>query len=76
MLTALITFLAAEAAGEEASKTPFYVAGAIAAGWAVLVAALGITRHDFPATKGARNAVIAISALVVLSAMATSVATG
>jgi hypothetical protein len=74
-ITALFA-LAAETVEEEASKTPFYIAGGVAAGWAVLVSFLGITRENFPATKGAARGVMAISAVVVVAAMAAAVATG
>ena len=61
---------------EETSKTLFYVVGGIAAAYGVLIAAIGITKHDFPASKGAARGVFALSTLVVLAAMASSVVTG
>jgi plastocyanin len=56
--------------------TPFYVVGALAAVWAVILAALGITRDRFPASKGATQAVMAISTLVVVGAVGTAVLGG
>ena len=45
----LITF-----AAEEASKTPYYVAGLALAAFAVIISAIGISRHaTFPSSPGA-----------------------
>jgi plastocyanin len=55
--------------------TAFHVAGAILALWAVLVAALGIMRHDFPSSDAAQRAVMAISAILVVGAIGTGIAT-
>ena len=60
---------------EETSKTPFYIVGGLAALYAVVIATIGIKKHDFPATKGAARGVFALSTLVVLAAMASSVLT-
>ena len=75
MLATLLQLAAIE--GEaETSKTPFYVAGAVLAGWAVLVAVLGIMREEtFPASSGAKAGVMAISAVLVVATMATSILT-
>jgi hypothetical protein len=59
----------------ETSQTPFYVGGAVLAAFAVLVGALGIVKHDFPASKGARNLVMLICTALVAVAMATAVLT-
>jgi hypothetical protein len=72
-MTALL--LAAEAAKEEGSHTAFYIAGGALAAWAVIVSFLGITRPEFPGNMGARNAVLAVSALLVLGATSTAVIT-
>lgn len=53
--------------------TAFYVVGAIAALWAVLLAAMGITRDRFPASRAATRAVMAISTLVVIGAIGTAI---
>src|SRR3954454_24509840 len=57
------------------SKTPFYVAGGIAALWAVLVSAFGISRPDWPGSKAGRTGVIGVSFVIVVAAMATAVIT-
>jgi len=67
--------LAAEAAKEEGSHTAFYIAGGLLAGWAVLVSFIGITRPAFPGNMAGRNAVLAISAVLVLGATSTAVIT-
>jgi hypothetical protein len=74
MFHALLVFAATE--GEEPSKTLFYVMGGALAAWAVLVSAVGITRHaTFPPGRGAATGVILISALLVVGAMASAVIT-
>ena len=76
MLATLIT-VAAQAVAEEAeaSKTPFYVMGGILALWAVLVGALGISKHDFPGSQTVARGVMGISALLVVATMASSILT-
>ena len=61
---------------EETSKTPFYIVGGIAAAYGFLIGLMGIKKQDFPASKGAARGVFALSTLVVLAAMASSIATG
>ena len=56
--------------------TPFYVVGGLAALWAVILAALGISRDRFPASRGATRAVMAISSLVVIGAIGTAILGG
>jgi hypothetical protein len=78
VLHAAITVLAAaEEHGEETSKTLFYVCGGLLAVFAVVISAIGISRHDsFPPTKGAARAVMGLAALLVVLAMASAVVTG
>jgi hypothetical protein len=71
-MTAFV-MLAAEHA--EKSKTAFYFAGGALAAWALIVSALGITRHDFPGAGAGRGMVIAISVVLVLGATSTAVIT-
>ena len=76
MLYALIVF-AQEAVEEEGSKTPYYIAGGALAGFAVIISAIGISRHDrFPSGKGGRNIVMLIAAVLVVATMASAVLTG
>jgi hypothetical protein len=74
MLATLIAF-ATEAAEEESSKTPFYILGSVAAVWAILLFSVGMRSATFPSTLGAQRGVIAISAVVVIAAMASAVLT-
>jgi hypothetical protein len=74
MLATLLT-LAAETAEEEPSKTAFYVLGAAAAVWAIVLFAVGMRSPTFPGSAGAQRGVIAISVLLVLGAMASAVLT-
>jgi hypothetical protein len=75
VLHALITFAATE--GEETSKTAYYIAGSVLAGFAVVISAIGISRHEtFPPSKGAARAVMALAALLVAATMASAVLTG
>jgi len=74
MLATLITF-AAEAIEDEPSKLPFYVLGAAAAAWAIVLFAVGMRSESFPGSRGAQRGVIAISVLLVVGAMASSVLT-
>ncbi len=78
-LATILSFAAETAHGaghEESDKTLFYVVGGLAAVYAVVIATLGIKKHDFPATKGAARGVFALSTVVVLAAMASSIITG
>jgi hypothetical protein len=77
-LPAVLELLATAAeAGEEASKTPFYIAGIALVVFALVVAAIGIRGHDhFPRTRGAARAVMGLAVLLVVLTMATAVFTG
>jgi plastocyanin len=57
------------------SKVPFYIAGGALAVWAVVLAALGITRPGFPGSRAGRRGVVAASALLVVTTMTAAVAT-
>jgi plastocyanin len=70
-LTAFV--LAAEKA--EPSKTPFYIAGAVLAAWAVAVAVIGISRPDFPGSATRSRLVMALSVVLVLTVVTTAVVT-
>ena len=75
MLHALITFAATE--GEESSKTAYYIAGGALAAFAVIISAIGISRHEnFPPNQGAARGIMALAAVLVALTMATAVLTG
>jgi hypothetical protein len=67
--------LVAAAEHAEPSKTGFYIVGGVLAAWAVTLAAIGLNRPDFPGGAGAARGVMAISAVLVIGAMAAAVAT-
>jgi hypothetical protein len=73
----MLTLLAAavEHSAHEGSKTAFYIAGGVLAGWAVLVGALGVTRPAFAEGEGPGRVVMAVSVLLALTTMAMAVAT-
>jgi len=62
-------------AADSLSKVPFYIAGGLLAGWAVLIGALGIKRPSFPGGERGSRVVMGLSALLVAAAMATAVIT-
>ncbi|MDQ6816282.1 MAG: hypothetical protein M3018_02595 [Actinomycetota bacterium] len=62
-------------AAAEPSKVPFYLAGGALAAWAVVLAALGLTRPSFPYSDRGARAVMAISFGLVAVAIAMAVAT-
>jgi hypothetical protein len=62
------------AAGEP-SKVPFYIAGGVLVLWALALATVGLTRPAFPENERGARAVMTVSALLMLIAMATAVIT-
>ena len=65
------------AAEEHTSKTPYYIAGVALAAFAVIVSAIGISRHEtFPPSAGAARAVMALAVILVIATMASAVLTG
>ena len=53
----------------------FHVLGGLFAVWAVIVAFLGITRHDFPRTRSAERLVALISVVLFFAAVGSAVIT-
>lgn len=58
------------------SKVPYYIAGGLLAGWAVLLAAWGISHVNFPRSQGRARLVMLTSLLLVAATMTAAVATG
>ena len=57
------------------SKVPFYIAGGVLAGWAVVLAALGLRQPEFPKNLGGQRTVIGISLLLAVVAIAMAIKT-
>jgi len=74
-MLATLLILAAETAEDEPSKVPFYILGSAAAVWAIVLFTLGMRSPTFPSSSGAQRGVIAVSVLLVVAAMASSVLT-
>ena len=53
----------------------FHVLGGVLAIWALLVSFLGVTRENFPATKGAERMVAVISIVLVMAAIGAGLVT-
>ena len=62
--------------GAEKSKVPFYIAGGLLVVWAfTLSLGLGMRKPDFPGSLAGQRAVVAVTAVLVLAAVATAVLT-
>jgi hypothetical protein len=57
------------------SKAPFYIAGGVLAVWAVVLAALGLSRPTFPGNGGGARVVMGISFVLMVIAIAMAVHT-
>jgi heme A synthase len=68
MLTVLL-------AAAEPSKVPFYIAGGVLALWAVVLAAIGLSRPQFPNGAGGQRGVIGISFVLMVIAIAAGILT-
>ena len=62
-------------AAAEPSKVPVYIAGGVLAVWAVVLSAAGLTRPSFPFSVGGERAVMGISILLAVLAVAMAIIT-
>jgi hypothetical protein len=62
-------------AATESSKVPFYICGGAVALWAVLLAAIGLRRPEFPNNAGGQRGVIAISFVLIVVAIGAAILT-
>jgi hypothetical protein len=62
-------------AASEPSKVPFFIAGGAFAVWAVVLAALGLTRPSFPFNARGQRGVMLISFVLMAVAMAMAIVT-
>jgi hypothetical protein len=59
----------------EPSKVPFYIAGALLVGWAVVLAGVGLTSPEFPFSKSGQRIVMLVSVLLAATAIGMAIAT-
>jgi hypothetical protein len=59
----------------EPSKVPFYIAGGLLAVWAVALSAVGLTRPSFPFGLVGQRAIMLVSLVLAVAAVATAIAT-
>jgi hypothetical protein len=57
------------------SKVPFFIAGGALAAWAVILAAIGLNRPDFPGNLRGQRTVIGISFALMVIAIAMAIVT-
>jgi len=62
-------------AAAEPSHVPFFIAGGVLAVWAVLLSWVGLTRPAFPFGAGGQRAVMGVSFLLAVAAVAMAVLT-
>jgi hypothetical protein len=62
-------------AAAEPSKVPFYLAGGVLAAWAVVLAAVGLTRPSFPGNARGQRGVMLVSLVLVVIAIAMAITT-
>jgi hypothetical protein len=62
-------------AASEPSKVPFFIAGAVLAGWAVVLAGIGLTRPSFPFNIRGQRGVMLISFVLVVITLAAAIGT-
>ncbi len=62
-------------AASEPSKVPFYIAGGALAAWAVILAAIGLNRPEFPGNLRGQRTVIGITFTLMVIAIAMAIAT-
>ena len=57
------------------SKVPFFIAGGALAVWAVILAAIGLNRPDFPGNLRGQRAVIGITFTLMVLSIAMAIVT-
>jgi hypothetical protein len=62
-------------AAAEPSKVPFFIIGGVLAIYAVILATIGIQRPSFAANRSGERGVITLTAVLVVIAIGTSIAT-
>ncbi|MGA2011910.1 MAG: hypothetical protein ABSH51_15500 [Solirubrobacteraceae bacterium] len=62
-------------AASEPSKVPFFILGGLLVVWAVALAAIGLSRPEFPNSAGGQRGVIAVSLVLIVLAIGAAIAT-
>ena len=62
-------------AAAEPSHVPFFIAGAVFAVWAVVLAWVGLTRPSFPFNLNGQRAVIGVSFILAVLSVAMAIVT-
>jgi hypothetical protein len=71
----LLALLQAAAEESEPSKVPFFICGGLFAVWAIVMFVVGMRSKSFPGGQSGERGVIAVSAVLMVAAMATAVIT-
>jgi hypothetical protein len=62
-------------AASTSSKVPFFIAGGALAAWAVILAAIGLNRPEFPGNLRGQRTVIGITFTIMVIAIAMAIVT-
>jgi hypothetical protein len=68
--------LAVVFAASEPSKVPWYIAGGVLAVYAVVLAAIGLRRPEFPSSTAAQRLVMLVSFALVVIAIGAAILSG
>ena len=71
----MLALLQAAAEEAEPSKVPFYICGGLFAVWAIVLFLVGMRSSSFPGGESGQRGVLAVSAVLMVAAMATAVIT-
>ncbi len=65
----------ADAFARVAAVNAYYVCGGLFAAWAVIVSFVGITREDFPSSRGAELGVALVSVVLAIATIGSAIYT-
>ena len=71
----LLALLQAAAEESEPSKVPFFICGGLFAVWAIVMFVVGMRSSSFPGGQSGQRGILAVSAVLMVAAMATAVIT-
>ena len=73
VLTDTLVFAQEVVEEEESEPVAFYILGGLAALWAIVLFAVGMRSHSFPASAAAQRVLTLVSVLLVAATMASAV---